>query len=97
MNVMRKLISTPGQLILISLLLAGFSNAADRGKNIVPHPNDPIPKAEVKKFTGDWKDAELSRDIRILWRRANPPARRLSGGGAALCYPRSVEGGCLEV
>ncbi|MBT5814443.1 MAG: hypothetical protein HOI15_08865, partial [Opitutales bacterium] len=51
MNVIPKLISTPGQLILISLLLAGFSNAADREKNIVPHPNDPIPKTEVKKFT----------------------------------------------
>jgi type 1 glutamine amidotransferase len=41
--------------------------AADHGKNIVPHPNDPIPTAAVTKFTGDWKNAELSRDIRILW------------------------------
>ena len=41
--------------------------AADRGKNIVTRPNDPIPKVEVTKFTGDWKGAELSRDIRILW------------------------------
>jgi len=78
MNVIPKLISTPGQLILISLLLAGFSNAADREKNIVPHPNDPIPKTEVKQFTGDWKNAELSREIRIFW-LSGPEDR---GGGA---------------
>ncbi|MDC0276620.1 hypothetical protein OAL00_06780, partial [Verrucomicrobiales bacterium] len=66
---------------LVSLLAA-----ADRGKNIVPQPNDPIPKAEIKKFTGDWKDAKLSRDIRILW---------LSGpedhGGGAHDYLRIKE------
>ena len=73
--------------LLVPLLsLVSLVVAADRGKNIVPHPNEPIPKAEVKKLTGDWKDAELSRDIRILW---------LSGpedhGGGAHDYLRIKE------
>ncbi len=43
------------QLGLIGLIgLAGILAAADRGKSIVPRPNDPIPKAEVAKLTGDW-------------------------------------------
>ena len=50
---------------LVSLLILVVS--AEEKKNIVPRPNDPIPKAEVKNLTGDWKEAKLSRDIRILW------------------------------
>ena len=49
------------------ICLISLVTAADHGKNIAPHPNDPIPTAAVTKFTGDWKNAELSRDIRILW------------------------------
>jgi type 1 glutamine amidotransferase len=51
----------------VGLLTAAEHDKVDRGKNIVSHPNDPIPIAEVKKLTGEWKGAELSRDVRILW------------------------------
>ena len=64
---MRTPISTAGQLILISVLLAGFSNAVDRGKQIGPRPNDLVSKETLKQFTGDWEGAKLSRDVRILW------------------------------
>lgn len=47
--------------------LAGLLAAADRGRNLEPRPNEPIPRAEVMKLTGDWEGAELSRDISILW------------------------------
>jgi hypothetical protein len=67
MNVMRKLISTTGRLILISLLFAGSSSAVDRGKQIGPRPNDLVSQETLKKFTGDWEGAKLSRDVRILW------------------------------
>lgn len=53
--------------LLPLFLLIGLLAAADRGKGIVPRPNEPIPKAEIGKFTGDWEGAELSRDIHILW------------------------------
>ena len=69
---------------LISLI--SLVAAANHGKNIVLHPNDPIPTAAVTKFTGSLKNAELSRDIRILW---------LSGpedhGGGAHDYIRIKE------
>ena len=41
---------------------------------------------------GDLHHWHFSPSIWIFWRRANPPARRLSGGRSALCYPRSVGG-----
>ncbi len=51
------------QLLLISLIgSVGLLVAADRGKDIVSRP-----KAAIMKLTGDWEDAKLSRDIRILW------------------------------
>ncbi len=54
--------------LLTSLIgSAVLLTAADRKRNAGPRPNDPIPKAEVMKLTGEWKDAKLSRDIRILW------------------------------
>ena len=56
------------QLLLISLIgSVGLLAAADRGKDIVSRPNEPIAKAAIMKLTGDWEDAKLSRDIRILW------------------------------
>lgn len=64
---MRTAIFTLAQLLLVSLLLAGFSNAADTGKNIKPRPNDLVSKESLKQFTGEWEDAKLSRDVRILW------------------------------
>jgi len=51
----------------IALATATACMAADRGRHIIPKPNDPIPKADVMKLTGDWKGAKLSRDVRILW------------------------------
>ena len=58
--------SLPWSLLSLALL-AGVLLANNRGRNIVPRPNDPIPEAEVRKLTGDWEEAELSRDVRILW------------------------------
>ena len=56
------------QLLLVFLISSvGLLIAADRGQRVAPHPNEPIPKAAIMKLTGDWKDAKLSRDIRILW------------------------------
>jgi len=56
------------QLLLIFLIgSVGLLIAADRGQRVAPRPNKPIPKAAILKLTGDWKDAKLSRDIRILW------------------------------
>lgn len=51
--------------ILITLLGALF--AANPEKDKAPRPNDLIPKAEVIKLTGDFEDAKLERDVRILW------------------------------
>ena len=56
------------QLLLIALIgSGGLLAAADRAKNIVPRPNEPIPKTALMKLTGEWEDAKLNRDIRILW------------------------------
>ena len=56
------------KLLLISLIgTLGLLVAADRGSRTIPQPNKPIPKEEIIKFTGQFKDAKLSRDIRILW------------------------------
>jgi len=56
------------QLHLIFLIgSVGLLIAADRGQRVAPRPNKPMPREEVMKLTGDWKDAKLSRDIRILW------------------------------
>ena len=55
-------------LSLVALVgLAGSLRGDDRGRNIVPRPNDPAPRKEVQKLTGDWRGAKLSRDVRILW------------------------------
>ena len=55
-------------LLLFPLITSvGLLVAADRGQRTAPRPNKPIPKAQVMQFTGEWKDAKLSRDIRILW------------------------------
>ncbi len=56
------------QLHLIFLIgSVGLLIAADRGQRVTPRPNKPMPREEVMKLTGDWKDAKLRRDIRILW------------------------------
>lgn len=55
---------------LYLLLLAssvGLLVAADLGQRADPRPNKPVAKSELMKLTGDWKDASLSRDVRILW------------------------------
>jgi hypothetical protein len=49
------------------VLTTSVGVGANRGKQIVPRPNEPRPKAEVMKLTGEWKDAKLTRDVRILW------------------------------
>ena len=54
--------------LLISLMgTVGLLVAADRGSRTIPKPNELIPKQEIIKFTGQFKDTKLSRDIRILW------------------------------
>lgn len=53
--------------VITLIAFVGILQAADRGRGIVPRPNDPVPEDEVRKFTGDWEGAGLSRDIRILW------------------------------
>ena len=56
--------------ILLSFLLASLAFlliAAGAGRKIVSKPNPPVAKVEIKKLTGDWKGAKLSRDVRILW------------------------------
>ena len=53
--------------LLFLLCSVGLLFAADRGEKTVPRPNDPLPKAEVLKLTGNWEDAKVSRDIHILW------------------------------
>ena len=56
------------KLLLISLIgTLGLLVAADRGSRTVPLPNKPIPREKIMQFTGQFKDAKLSRDIRILW------------------------------
>ena len=55
---------------LLTFILASLAClliAADSGKNSVAKPNPPMPRADVERFTGDWKGAKLSRDVRILW------------------------------
>ena len=53
--------------ILVLTGIAGMLvTAADRGRG-GPGPNEPIPQEQVKKFTGDWEAAELSKEVRILW------------------------------
>ena len=66
--------SLPALLVSLSILAAllGLLKAADkpkpdRGRSIVPQPNALVPRAEVEKLTGDFGDAKLSRDVRILW------------------------------
>ena len=54
--------------LLISLMgTVGLLVAADRGSRTIPKPNELIPKQEIIKLTGQFKDTKLSRDIRILW------------------------------
>ena len=53
--------------LLFLLCSVGLLFAADRGEKTVPRPNDPLPKAEVLKLTGNWEGAKVSRDIHILW------------------------------
>jgi len=53
--------------VLLLVALTSMLVAADRGKNLTPRPNEPIPKAEIMSLTGSFEDAELSRDISILW------------------------------
>ena len=54
--------------LLISLMgTVGLLVAADRGSRTIPKPNELIPKQEIIKLTGQFKDNKLSRDIRILW------------------------------
>ena len=47
--------------------IVGLLVAADRGSRTIPKPNEPIPKQEIIKLTGQFKNTKLSRDIRILW------------------------------
>ena len=55
-------------LLLFPLIISvGLLVAADRGQRAAPQPNKPIPKEQVMQFTGQWKDAKLNRDVRILW------------------------------
>ncbi len=57
--------------ILLTFILGSLAClliAADAGKkSIVSEPNALMPKAEVERYTGDWKGAMLSRDVRLLW------------------------------
>ena len=56
------------QILLIFLIASvGLLVAADRGQRTTPRPNKPIAREHIMQFTGNWKDAKLSRDIRILW------------------------------
>ncbi|MCP4848814.1 MAG: ThuA domain-containing protein, partial [Verrucomicrobiaceae bacterium] len=56
------------RILLFSLITSiGLLVAADRGQRATPRPNKPMPREQVMQFTGKWKDAKLSRDIRILW------------------------------
>ncbi|MDA7888424.1 ThuA domain-containing protein [Akkermansiaceae bacterium] len=50
--------------ILFALLGALFAQKKGKGGS---YPNEPIPKSEVMKLTGDLKDAKLERDVNILW------------------------------
>ena len=54
-------------IILVSLITAAEKPKPDRGRNIIPQPNALVPKSEVEKLTGDFENAELSRDVHILW------------------------------
>ncbi|MDA7534198.1 hypothetical protein N8576_01975, partial [bacterium] len=47
------------------LILVGLLSA--QRKNNSSGPNDPIPKSEVLKLTGDFKDSKLEEDVNILW------------------------------
>lgn len=53
--------------VIAGLLTAAETPKPDRGRNIVPRPNDPVPKESLERLVGDWKGAEVSRDIHILW------------------------------
>lgn len=55
---------------LLTFILAGLAClliAADSEKIFMAKPNPPMAKAEVERYTGNWKGAMLSRDVRILW------------------------------
>ena len=45
-------------ILLCSIVLASF---------LIAQPNKPLPKAELLKLTGKFKEASPSKDIRILW------------------------------
>ena len=34
---------------------------------LIAQPNQPVPKTELLQLTGDFKEASLSKDVRILW------------------------------
>ena len=52
---------------LILFFIIGSSIADKHGKNIKPAPNELISVETLKKFTGEWKNSRLSKDVRILW------------------------------
>lgn len=60
---MRKNIIWP---LAILACLFGVNSLAQK-RNGGSQPNAPIPLTEVRKLTGDYKDAKLDRDINILW------------------------------
>ena len=69
------------------LILVGLLSA--QRKNNSAGPNDPIPKSEVLKLTGNFEGAKLEEDVNIPWLHGPPPVLRTANPAYEGAYQAS--------